>query len=839
MAVYNLPYTTAPFVGRTSELDEITSRLNIPGCRLLTLVGPGGIGKTRLAMQAATNCAEQFDDGVYFIPLQPVDSAELIVSAIADGIKMIFIPGADPQEQLFQYLQEKSLLLVLDNFEHLLASAELLATLLATAPELKLLVTSREVLNLREEWLYPIRGLEYPETDDSGQAKAYSAVQLFLERAHQVSGGLTSSDEQAGVIRVCRLVEGMPLALELAAAWTKTLSAGEIASEIKRNLDFLSTSLRNIPQRHHSIQAVFEQTWETMTNEEQRVFRALAVFNGGFWREAAEAITGVSLRILTTLVDKSLLTREPGGRYQIHELLRQFAQTRPGTNTDEVTHIHALHAAYYARFLHERDGDLNGRRQLAALQEIKQDTGNIRAAWLWSVEHSRIENIDRSAHPVSLFLLFQSRFVEAINAFERAAQMLDNGDPRAEIPLAKVLCELGWMYARRGVVKKTQAVAERSWQLYRQNATLPTPGLGSDPRLLLGSLAMLLDGDLDGAEQIIRESFEDQVQRDDRHTLSQICILLTTVAMYRGKYDDARQHIRQGYEYTLTTGDLFTGSYCLQEWGAISHLLGDTADAKRRLQAAYAIHKDFGDLNGMLFTLQRQGEIALFEGDPVEARRYFEQALAICQDLGDIRSLAEALHNIGNSALAQAHFGEARRYLHEALQIIFQHEYLAYQMPLYFVPIGELFLHTGRRERGVELLSLALRIPALEHRLKERAQRLLTQYQVQPDATQPELTQSEYEAVAGALLDALEAPEPSPVSLDTPQADETLIEPLSEREFEVLTLIADGLSNRQIAEQRFLSVATVKWYLTHIYSKLGVQSRTQALVRARQLNLVS
>jgi predicted ATPase len=473
MAVYNLPHAAAPFINRVSEIAEISHRLNDSDCRLLTLVGPGGIGKTRLAMQSATDCADQFDDGVCFVPLQPLDSPEFIVSAIADSIRLLFSPGVDPQQQLFQYLRGKALLLVLDNFEHLLDGAELLSEILAAAPDIKLLVTSREVLNLQEEWRYPVRGLHYPGTDDADQPESYSAVQLFVERARQVSSDLSLAHEQMAVVRVCRLVEGMPLALELAAAWVKALRTEEIAIEIQRNLDFLTTSLRNVPQRHRSMQAVFEQTWGQLRDEEQRVFRAMAVFSGGFRREAAEAVAGMSVRVLTVLVDKSLITHEPGGRYQIHELLRQFAQTRPDTTPDEMNRIHELHAAYYARFLHERDDDLNGGRQRETSLEIRADIDNIRATWLWSVEHSRIENIDQAVHPLSLFFSFQSRFVEGIDTFEKAVQMLDNGDPRAEITLARTLCELGWMYARGGFVKKMRPVAERSWHLYTRHAISP------------------------------------------------------------------------------------------------------------------------------------------------------------------------------------------------------------------------------------------------------------------------------------------------------------------------------------------------------------------------------
>jgi predicted ATPase len=332
MAVHNLPHAAAPFVNRVSEIAEITDRLNDPSCRLLTLVGPGGIGKTRLAMPVAANCAEQFDDGVYFVPLHSVDSPDFILSAIIDVVSPQSRSGGDLKHQFLQYLREKALLLVLDNFEHLLDGADLLTEILEAAPDVKLLVTSREALNLQEEWRYSVTGLQYPETTAAEQPGAYSAVQLFVERARQVRGDLSLADEQAAVVRVCRLVEGMPLALELAAVWSRALHTNEIATEIQRSLDFLSTSLRNVPQRHQSMPAVFEQTWRRLTDEEQLVFRALSVFRSGFRREAAEAVAGVSMRVLSNLMDKSLLTREPNGRYQIHELLRQYAQTRATSN---------------------------------------------------------------------------------------------------------------------------------------------------------------------------------------------------------------------------------------------------------------------------------------------------------------------------------------------------------------------------------------------------------------------------------------------------------------------------------------------------------------------------
>lgn len=836
MVVNNVPHATAPFVNRVSEIEEITNRLNDPGCRLLTLVGPGGIGKTRLAVRVAADCAEQFDDGVYFVPLQPLDSSELVISAIADIVGFQFRPGEDPKQQLLQYLREKALLLLLDNFEHLLQGVELLAELLATAPEIKLLVTSREVLNLQEEWRYSVQGLHYPETTAAEQPGAYSAVQLFVERARQVRGDLALADEQAGVIRVCQLVEGMPLALELAAVWTKALATDEIASEIQRSLDFLSTSLRNVPQRHQSMQAVFEQTWGRLSDEEQRVFRALTVFSGGFRREAAETVAGVSLRVLSDLVDKSLLTRGPNGRYQIHELLRQYARTHLETSPDEMNRVHELHTNYYAQFMHERNDDLNSGRQRDACLEIEADIDNIRAAWSWAVEHSQVEAIDQSAHPLMRSSSIQGRFLEAIDAFEKAVRMLDNGDPRTEIALANVLCSLGAVCTRGGALEKAKAVAERSWQLYRKHAVLPAPGEAMDPRVVLGYVYTFLGSNIEVVEQLVREALQDHTPRGDRYNLATICAILAMLARVQGRYEEARQYAQQAYEHTVTTGDVLVQSTCLNELAAVSLLLGDIADAKRRFQSSYAIQKDLGDRRTMADTLISLGQIALLEGDNTEARRCYEQTQVICHDLGDSVGLAIALEGMGNSASAVGHYGEARRYLREALQLCSK-PMLSRTLSI-FVGIGDLFLQTRQPERGFDLLALALHHPASAQDTKDRARRLLTRYQATEEAEQQAATNVDFDAVITALLDELQMPEGSRLTRHAAQAEWSLIEPLSERELEVLALVADELSNRDIADKLFISVATVKWYLTHIYSKLGVQNRTLAIMRARQLNLL-
>ena len=325
---HNLPIPATPLVGRETELAEITDRLvNDSSCRLLTIVGPGGIGKTRLALQAATQSLEQFEDGTFFVSFEVIALAEAMAPSILQTLSSAIQDQKDPRAQLIDYVRDKNLLLVLDNLEHLLEGTALIGEMLAAAPAIKIIVTSRERLHLQWEWLYETQGLAYPP-ENAENIEGFSAVQLFLQTARRMRARFSLAEEQAHVIRICQLVEGLPLGLELAASWVRVMSCREIAEQIERNLDVLSAHIADVPDRHRSARAVFEYSWSLLAPEEQQVFMKLAVFPGGFRREAAEKVAGAPLSLLFTLVDKSLLRASATGRYDMHNLLHQYVSEK-------------------------------------------------------------------------------------------------------------------------------------------------------------------------------------------------------------------------------------------------------------------------------------------------------------------------------------------------------------------------------------------------------------------------------------------------------------------------------------------------------------------------------
>jgi predicted ATPase len=666
----NLPHHLTVFVGREREIAELRELLSDPACRLLTLVGVGGIGKTRLAIEAAAGMSRHFADGVYFAPLQAVQAAEFLMPALADTLD-ITLSGHDvPQAQLLNFLRDKELLLVLDNFEQLLAGAGLLTDLLQAARAVKFLVTSREVLKLQEEWLYRVEGMPYPVAlspnppaiaEAPPSIETYPAVQLFVERARRVRRDFSLTDEQASVIRICRLVEGMPLALELAASWASTMPCAVIADEIERNLNFLATSLRNVPEQHRSMQAVFDHSWALLSQKEQAVFKRLSIFQGGFRREAAERVAGASLETLSVLVNKSLLRWEADGRYQIHELLRQYAAEQLVLSPDDVAQVYDSHCRYYADFLQERSEALRGGRQRETLSEIEAELENIRAAWQWAIGQLKVEQIKKSVEPLGLFYDFRGRYLEGVRAFEQALQRLDGQEHTRQVALTLVLLWLnvGGLYIRLGRLEEAEVVLAECQTLYHQLNLPQLPGFATDPALFLGIIASIR-GNYDEAARLGQQGL--QTSQAHNHLLNQelACYVLGRAALVQGQHDLARQYFQQAYALTQEIKDRWFMAYCLNELGNVARALGDYDQASQHYQVSYDLRKEFDDPEGMAVALNYLGEIARLQKEYQSAERLYRQSLAIYRDIGDKGGLAATLNGLGQTACAQGDYRAAQ-----------------------------------------------------------------------------------------------------------------------------------------------------------------------------------
>jgi len=426
-AHYSLPEVTTPFVGREPELEQFNQRLTERSYRLISLVGPGGIGKTRLAIQAARAQVDAFRDGVYFVPLDGVQKAAEIPAAIAEVMEVTFTGSAEsPQAEMIQVLQDKQILLVIDNLEHVIdEGADYLLALIRSAQDLVLLVTSRERLNLQVEDLFRLRGLPYPEPDEEGNGGRYAAVRLFVDRAHRIdkSFGLTEANVH-DVGTICRLVEGLPLGIELAATWVRDFSVPQIAASLQEDFNLLETDLRDISPRHRSVATVFEHSWALLTENEQVVLAQLSIFRGGFTMAAAKAVTGASPMLLTRLRYKSLLRGRGNGRYTMHELLRQLSQ-RKLQETDVLSdQIEAKHSRYFLTLLEHEAPKLNSAdaAQTGALLRLELD--NIRQAWRWAVDHSAFDLLTESTESLAAFFYHEGLIFDGVQQLQIAIDVV-------------------------------------------------------------------------------------------------------------------------------------------------------------------------------------------------------------------------------------------------------------------------------------------------------------------------------------------------------------------------------------------------------------------------------
>lgn len=841
MAEHNLPPQANPLIGRKEELAYVAARLDDPACRLLTIVGPGGVGKTRLAIEAVSHTADAFADGVYFVDLQAVEAAGFL-SDIADALPLSLSGREPPQNQLLNYLESKDILLLLDNFEHLLHEATFLSELLSRVPSVKLLVTSREALNLQDEWLYPLRGLPVPPAATADDVAGYAAVQLFLERARRVRPHFSLDEERQGVVRVCRLVEGVPLALELAASWTKTLSCVAIADEIECNIDFLSTDLRDVPQRHRSMQAVFEQSWQLLGEEERNVFGRLSLFRGGFRRDAAQAVAGASLFVLSTLLDKSLLRREASGRYAIHELLRQYAEEKLAhASSEDVASIRDRHCAYYMSFLAERKADISGGRQIETSAEIAAELENVRAAWQWAVAREKTAEIAEAAFALYYFCQFGNRYLEGAQMFEQAVQILDDDTLSAQPQATLVLTCLGWFHMRLGRFAKSRIVFSRSHTLHRRfDEPLDMP-YAFDPALGLGLLASM-HGDYGEAERLLEQALQRSEQQGHLVNQESAHCFLAGIRLAQGQHEAAQQHARAACTAAQALQERWFKAYCLNEMGNAAAALGDYDTARRHYEASYAIREQFDDAEGMAVALNHLGQVALQQQDVVKAQRLFRESLEVYRGIDDKGGLATALHGLGRTALACDDLKAARQTLQRALRIATDIEFVPLLLNI-IVSAAELLLKNGASAVAIAWLVFVQQHPTADHGVRTRAKQMRAHVDGEttgrPESTSQEVqswTLPEVVADVQTRLDLgaeVESEEPGKQTQATP-----LVEPLTEREEEVLQLLAQGLTNKDIAEELTVVVGTVKSHNHNIYTKLGVDNRTQAVARARELHLI-
>ncbi len=795
MITHNLPVETTPFVGRKQDLSDIVNRLWDQNCRLLTIVGPGGIGKTRLALHICRVIAESantqykpFIDGVYFVPLQSLISTEFKLSTLCDSLGIEFSPNADPEEDLLRFLRPKSSLLVLDNFEHLLNGVGIISRLIDEVPRLKILTTSREALNLHQEWLYTLDGLRYPVYAQETQQAEYDALNLFASCAQRIHPRFSLPSSYDHVAKICRLVEGMPLALELAASWVRYLSVREIAHEIELGLDILETRSINIPDRHRNMRAMLDTSWNRLSEDEQVVFRKLSIFRGGFTREAAHAVTGASRHVLAGLVDKSWLKHASTERYDIHELLRQYGEDQLNSNTTEAEQTHDQHCHYFAHFLTEQWHILQGANQITGLAQLEMEIDNIRTYWDWAIHHQHSGLVPSVFNTLWRFYDQGNRFQEGEQAFGKAATIMKQSLND---------CLRGQLLARQGSLRHSVGKADEA------------------KLILLESLSIL-------------ERFDVPVDLG-------FCLIELGRVVLQHDDDDlrARNYLHAGLQYCEAIGNVWGKGMALF-WIGISYSYEENLDmAWHFYQKSLAIQTELRNIWGLAEVTAQLSAIARLKQSYLQSSKLAIQSLHYFQELGVVWGIAMANRYAGSALIQLGQFKEAQDHIIRALTIEMEYNLVRHALDS-LIAVGRLWAKQDKIEQAVELMGLV--IVTKPYDFVDRVKRFLAELKPQLDPTVFDAALErgktrDFEATVRDCILELQ----NQAQLTKP----LLQDPLTEREVEVLRLVADGYSNRAIAQQLVLAVGTVKWYVSDIFSKLGVSSRTQAIARARELNILS
>jgi predicted ATPase/DNA-binding SARP family transcriptional activator/Tfp pilus assembly protein PilF len=737
------PAAAAGFVGRAAELAELHALLGRDECRLLTITGPGGIGKSRLAKAAIAALEARFADGIGWIPLDDLTDAAQVAPRIAQLLGIDVSGRASAFDAVAACLAPRQMLLVLDNSEQIAGLAALSERLLASAPRLKLLATSRHRLKAAGEWLLPLAPLPVPPPDASGAAIAeFDAVRLFALRARAVQPAFAAAREAESVARLVRALGGLPLAIELAAPWVRLLPVAEIEAEVANSLDLLERDEEGDERpEHRSVRATFEQSWRWLSPVEQQALAALAVFVGSFSRAAAQAVTGAPMAVLAALVDKSLVQARADGRFELHPLIQQFAREKMRALGLEVRSVER-HTEWYTRLLGQLSERCEG-GEPDALDQIECEFENCRSAWSAALAGDQPALVATMATPLWRFCETRGRWHDGVALFSAALTRLNESTPAHCAALAYASRSLAGMHYRNGEPAQAETHARRALRLYRRSR---------QPREVRRSLQILALALWVRGQAVEAQRYFDHALRlaEAAHDVIGMLNALNGIALCertRGRYESAAQVYRRTLDLCMRAGDQQAQAVTRLNHGVLLRMQRDYEGARRELTAALALIDEQGLVTMRPFCLSQLGYAALASGEVDAATAWFEEALQTDRATGGGQIAAEIRLGLGRASTLRGDFAAARRWLREGLDGSLRvGDVPMQQMALLFA--GAYFAACGDVPRATALWRHVIANPLAEKADREDARQMLEALACGPTAS--------FAAAQATRLDACE-----------------------------------------------------------------------------------
>ncbi len=698
---YTIPVQANAFIGRKMELEEIASRLNQADCRLLTLKGLGGIGKTRLALQFAEGQKDNFADGVHFIFLAALQSTSNLAATILNTLKIPLRAGQTPEMSLKENLKDKEILLALDNFEHLLEGAPLLGELLEHAPDLKLLVTSREPLNITWEHTFEVFGMRYPEKASEENFAQYDAVRLFTRTAQQVDHFQLKPEHYPAVLEICRVVEGMPLGLELAASWVQAFSCQQIAEFLTKDIGIVESTLKDIPERHRNLDNVFKHSWRLLSELEQDVLSKLAIFRGGFDKEAARAITKAPHVTLLKLKQKSLVRKAKEERFDMHEVIRQGAAKKLKEDDEEYQKVRTVHSKYYLDFFTDNKKVIEA-SDLTVIKTIETNLDNIREAWYWAVDTLDAEILLSSLRPLHLFHIDQGRFQEALELYNYAEGYFRKHNTQ-HLFFPRLLERKSWCLNMLGEVQQSVVYSKESIEFSKKlNDTwgiivsLQTLGILERER-----------GNSSRARTIWQEALNLTKEHNEASEMLNILSNLAILEEQEGNNEQAEVNYRHALNTSKQLGQAPKYLVYLNNLATFLINTGRFDEAEALSKEGLNLSETINQSARLPYFLLKLSRVASFRENYDEAWQLAQRALVLAQEQNNISYCAKICCFLGDIALATKQLSQSYDYFKQGLQLA-QDVQNSPTIHDILTSIAKLYSLEGKTEKAINLLELLL-----------------------------------------------------------------------------------------------------------------------------------